>query len=134
MNRRQFLQALAAAPAAGFALDAPAALAQAGSDALYDVPRFGNVHLLHFTDCHAQLLPTYFREPNVNLGVGDAVGRPPYLVGEALLKHFGIAPGSPGAYAFTYLDFAAAARTYGKLGGFASSICPSSSAWQAIPG
>jgi S-sulfosulfanyl-L-cysteine sulfohydrolase len=85
----------------------------------YDLPRFGNVHLLHFTDCHAQLMPTWFREPNVNLGIADANGRPPHLVGEALLKHFGIKPGTPDAHAFTYLDFEKAARTYGKVGGFA---------------
>jgi sulfur-oxidizing protein SoxB len=86
---------------------------------MYDVAPFGNVSLLHFTDCHAQLLPIYFREPNVNLGFGSFAGRPPHLVGEALLKHFGIRPGTIDAHAFTYLDFAAAAKTYGKLGGFA---------------
>jgi sulfur-oxidizing protein SoxB len=83
------------------------------------VPRFGNVHLLHFTDCHGQLLPTYFREPNVNLGLGDAAGRPPHLVSEAFLRYFGIAPGTRDAHAFTSRDFIAAARTYGKVGGFA---------------
>jgi sulfur-oxidizing protein SoxB len=85
----------------------------------YDIARFGNVSVLHFTDCHAQLLPTYFREPSVNLGLGEAMGRPPHLVGESLLKHFGIPAGSREAHAFTYLDFAAAAKTYGTLGGFA---------------
>src|SRR5512141_2839909 len=85
----------------------------------YDLPRFGNVHVLHFTDCHAQLLPIYFREPNVNLGVAGMAGRPPHLVGDALLRHFGIRPGTAEAYAFTHLDFERAARTYGKVGGFA---------------
>jgi len=117
MNRREFLHLLATAAAGGFALDAR--LAQAQGEKLYDLPRFGNVHLLHFTDCHAQLLPTYFREPNVNLGVAEAAGRPPHLVGEALLRRFGIRPGSAEAHAFTYLDFEAAARTFGKIGGFA---------------
>jgi len=86
---------------------------------MYELPRFGNVHFLHFTDCHAQLLPIYFREPSVNLGVGAAFGQPPHLVGEQLLKHFNIARGTPQAHAFTYLDFVQAARTYGKVGGFA---------------
>ncbi len=86
---------------------------------LYDVPRFGNVHLLHFTDCHAQLMPLWFREPNVNLGVAGMAGRPPHLVGAALLRHFGINTGTAEAHAFTYLDFEQAARTYGKVGGFA---------------
>ena len=109
---------LAAASAAGLALDAPAA-ATRNADAFYRLPRFGNVHLLHFTDCHAQLLPTYYREPSVNLGVGEAAGRPPHLVGEALLRRFGIKRGSREAHAFTSLDFVHAARTYGKVGGFA---------------
>ncbi|HXV08300.1 MAG TPA: thiosulfohydrolase SoxB, partial [Burkholderiales bacterium] len=118
MNRRDFLQLLAAGAAAGLVLDRREALAGEGG-ALYDVPRFGNVSLLHFTDCHAQLNPIHFREPSVNLGVGAAAGKPPHLVGEALLAHFGIAPGSPQAHAFTCLDFAQAAQTYGKVGGFA---------------
>ena len=119
MNRREFLHVLAAASAAGLALDARAAQAQAGNDGYYAVPRFGNVHLLHFTDCHGQLLPAYFREPSVNLGLGAAAGRPPHLVGDALLKQFRVAPGSREAYAFTHLDFSEAAKTFGKVGGFA---------------
>ena len=90
-----------------------------GAERIYDLPRFGNLHFLHFTDCHAQLLPILFREPNVNLGVASMRGRPPHLVGGALLRHFGIRPGTPEAYAFTYLDFEQAAKTYGKVGGFA---------------
>jgi sulfur-oxidizing protein SoxB len=120
MNRRDFLQLLAAGAAAGLPLESGRALAQgAGGAAFYDVPRFGNVSLLHFTDCHAQLVPSYYREPNVNLGVGAARGRPPHLVGEALLRHFGIPSGSRDAHAFTYLDYTAAAKTYGAVGGFA---------------
>src|ERR1039457_2803518 len=90
-----------------------------GAERIYDLPRFGNLHFLHFTDCHAQLLPILFREPNENLGVASMRGRPPHLVGGALLRHFGIRPGTPEAYAFTYLDFEQAAKTYGKVGGFA---------------
>jgi S-sulfosulfanyl-L-cysteine sulfohydrolase len=120
MNRRDFLQVLAAASAAGFALDGKTTFAQAAAaEKAYDVPPFGNVHLLHFTDCHAQLRPAYFREPSVNLGLGGDEGQPPHLVGEALLRHFNIPRGTRDAHAFTYLDFAAAARTYGKVGGFA---------------
>ena len=119
MNRREFLELLAAAAAAGLPLDARQALGQASADALYHVPRFGNVSLLHITDTHAQLLPIYFREPSANIGVGDAAGKPPHLVAEHLLKAFGVKPGSPEAYAFTCLDFERAARIYGKAGGFA---------------
>jgi sulfur-oxidizing protein SoxB len=119
MTRREFLQLLAAAAAAGLPLDQRRALAGDVSSALYDLPSYGNVGLLHLTDCHAQLLPLYYREPSVNLGVGPASGKPPHLVGEALLRRFGIPPGSAGAYACTFLDFERAARTYGKVGGFA---------------
>jgi len=119
MNRREFLQILAAASAAGFALDARPLLAAQGGEKLYDLPRFGNVHFLHFTDCHAQLLPIWFREPNVNLGIGAALGKTPHLVGERLLKAAGIRAGTHEAHAFTYLDFQRAAQTYGKVGGFA---------------
>jgi sulfur-oxidizing protein SoxB len=120
VNRREFLQALEAAAAAGLPVNAKAALDLSSGPAFYDgLERFGNVSLLHFTDCHAQLNPVRFREPSVNLGVGAAVGRPPHLVGEALLRHFGIRPGTREAHAFTYLDYEAAARTYGELGGFA---------------
>ncbi len=119
MHRREFLQILAAASAAGFALDRRELLAAEGNARLYELPRFGNVSLLHFTDCHAQLLPIYFREPQVNIGVGAAAGKPPHLVGEHLLKAFAIQPGTVDAHAFTYLDFEAAAKAYGKVGGFA---------------
>jgi len=120
MNRREFLNVLAAGAAAGFPLSPRHAFAQGNAAAaMYDVAPFGNVSLLHFTDCHAQLLPIYFREPSVNLGVGDFAGKPPHLVGEALLRHFGIKPGTIDAHAFTFLDFAAAAKVYGKVGGFA---------------
>ena len=119
MNRRDFLEALACAAASGLRLDDARAADGADPEALYDLPAFGNVGLLHFTDCHAQLLPVHFREPSVNLGVGGARGKPTHLVGEALLRHFGIRPGTRDAHAFTYLDFERAARAYGALGGFA---------------
>jgi len=119
MNRREFLQVLATASAGGMALHGNFAQAASAAGQMYELPRFGNVSLLHFTDCHAQLMPIHFREPDVNLGIGDMMGRPPHLVGEKLLKQFGIAPGSAQAHAFTYLDFSQAAKTYGKVGGFA---------------
>src|SRR5688500_211016 len=101
MDRRSFLEALAVAAASCLPLASRSALAQDGG-AFYDLPRFGNVSLLHMTDCHAQLLPVHFREPNVNLGVAEARGRPPHLVGEHLLKAYGIKPGTREAHAFTY--------------------------------
>ena len=120
LSKRDFLQVLGAASAAGLGLaryaDADAATAQQG---LYDLPRFGNVSLLHMTDCHAQLMPIHFREPSVNIGVGAMQGQLPHLVGESLLKAAGLRPGSEQAFAFTSIDFDSAARRYGKVGGFA---------------
>src|SRR5690606_16840743 len=104
LSRREFMQLLAAASAAGMALDHRDALAATpgAAERLSEVPAFGNVNLLHCTDCHAQLLPIRFREPSVNLGVAEALGRPPHLVGDRLLKHFQIAPGSAQAHAFSH--------------------------------
>jgi len=120
LSKREFLQVLASAGAAGMALGRHAqADAQAAQQALYELPRFGNVSLLHFTDCHAQLKPIWFREPSVNLGLGSMNGQLPHLVGERLLKAAGIPAGTPQAHAFTMLDFETAARRYGRVGGFA---------------
>lgn len=119
LNRRDFLQALAIASAGGLSLQSNFVNAQSTAQKYYDLPKFGNVHFLHFTDCHAQLLPIYFREPNVNLGIGAQEGKTPHLVGEYFLKANGIPAGTRDAHAFTYLDYVAAAQNYGKMGGFA---------------
>ena len=120
ISRREFVRLLGMASAAGMALgkyaDADAAQAQNG---LYDFPKFGQVSLLHMTDCHAQLMPIHFREPSVNLGIGEMRGRTPHLVGEHLLKQAGIKAGTAQAHAFTSLNFETAAKQYGKIGGFA---------------
>jgi sulfur-oxidizing protein SoxB len=120
ISKRDFLQVLGAASAAGMGLarwaEADAATASQG---LYDIPPFGNVSLLHMTDCHAQLLPVRFREPSVNLGLGTMQGQWPHLVGEALLRRAGLRPGTELAHAYTCLDFETAARRYGRVGGFA---------------
>ena len=109
MQRREFLQLLALAAAAGAALRPRTSDAQAAAE-LYDVPRFGNVSFLHLTDTHAQLMPVYFREPNINLN---------HAVGEHALKRFGLKRGSALAHACTHLEFEQLARRYGKVGGFA---------------
>src|SRR5437016_5992097 len=127
MDRREFLNLLAVAAAAGTVARAGDAQAADPAASLYDFKKFGNVHLLHYTDCHAQLMPIHFREPNVNIGIADAAGKPPHLVGEALLNYFKMNPRMAGAgypadlarniaHAYTYLDFAQAAITYGKTG------------------
>ncbi len=113
------MQIMAAASASGLPLRATANQAENGDSAFYDLKRYGNVHLLHMTDCHAQLLPIHYREPSVNLGLGDQRGHLPHLVGEALLKAARIPRGSAMAHAFTHLDFERAAYRFGKVGGFA---------------
>ena len=98
------------------AAEAPATDPLAG---FYDLPMQGNARILHITDVHGQLKPVYFREPNVNLGVGDAYGRPPHIVGKGLLEYMGLSENTLESYAYTYLNFDAAARQYGRTGGFA---------------
>jgi len=117
MRRREVLKLFTAAALTGVLPHGVARAAEA--DDLYGIGRFGNARVLHMTDTHAQLAPVHFREPSVNLGIRSMAGRPPHLVGGAFLKYFDIAPKSPQAHAFTYLDFAEAAHRYGKLGGFA---------------
>ncbi len=118
ISRREFVRLMGLAGAAGLVPGSSFAAARKPSD-LYEVPKFGNVTLMHITDTHAQLNPVYFREPNVNLGIGSALGQAPHLVGDKLLKHFDIAPGSIEAHAFTYLNFDKATSEYGRVGGFA---------------
>jgi S-sulfosulfanyl-L-cysteine sulfohydrolase len=116
IRRRDFLKVTAAALAA----PAVVRLAHAADTAsLYDLDRFGNARILHMTDTHAQLRPVYFREPSVNLGVGEMWGNPPHLVGRAFLDRYGIHADSADAYAFTSVDFEKAAPRFGRLGGFA---------------
>ncbi|WP_246345125.1 hypothetical protein [endosymbiont of Lamellibrachia barhami] len=118
ISRREFLHLMGLAGAAGMMPGSIFAATRQPAD-LYEVPKFGNVSLLHFTDTHAQLNPIYFREPNVNLGLGYAFNKAPHLVGDKLLNHFGIAPNGIESHAFSYLNFNAASAKYGKIGGFA---------------
>ena len=114
MHRREFISMLGAASAAGLTGGCAASPSR-----LYDAPLSGNARILHITDCHAQLQPIYFREPSVNLGYADAYGRPPHLVGQALLDYYGDSLSGWERHALTCLDFEQAAREYGRVGGFA---------------
>jgi S-sulfosulfanyl-L-cysteine sulfohydrolase len=116
IRRRHFLQLAGAAALSG---SLPRLARTADSAGIYDLEQFGNARILHMTDTHAQLLPVYFREPSVNIGIGAMAGKPPHLVGRAFLDRFGVAPDSADAYAFTFLDFEKSAARFGKLGGFA---------------
>jgi len=115
IRRRDFLKV---AGAAALADVMPRVARSADSAGVYDLERFGNARILHMTDTHAQLLPVYFREPSVNLGIGAMQGRPPHFVGRAFLDRFAIKPDGADAYAFTFLDFEKSAGRFGKLGGF----------------
>ena len=115
IRRRDFLKLTGVAALAG-SLPGSARSADGG---VYDLERFGNARILHITDTHAQLLPGYFREPSVNLGIGAMAGQPPHRVGRAFLERYGIKAESADAYAFTSLDFEKSAARFGKLGGYA---------------
>ncbi|MDK8871820.1 MULTISPECIES: thiosulfohydrolase SoxB [Paracoccus] len=122
ITRREFFQAAMAASAlvgaSGFGTWSRVAAQQAlTQDQLLQFDDFGNVTLIHVTDIHAQLKPIYFREPEINIGVGDAKGQVPHVTGTAFQQMFGIAPGSADAYALSYPDFEALARGYGRMGG-----------------
>ena len=122
ISRRDFLQVSMAASAlygsSGFGNWARLAAQQAlTQDDLLKFDTFGNVSLIHITDIHAQLKPIYFREPEINLGVGAAKGQMPHVTGADFRKAYGIEDGSPSAYALTYNDFSALAQTYGRVGG-----------------
>lgn len=122
ISRREFLMATAALSAvagSGLVGSWPRAAAQQRitEGDLLDFQSFGNVTLVHITDIHAQMVPIYFREPSVNLGVGAVAGLPPHVTGADFLKLYNIEPQSPQAYALTYEDFSALAQSYGKMGG-----------------
>jgi sulfur-oxidizing protein SoxB len=117
LGRRELLQLGVAAGAAGLGVRRTLAQQRLTLDDLLRFAPVGQVTLLHFADIHAQLRPLSYREPSTNIGVGEAAGLPPHLVGRHLLETFGIAPASPEAHALTSVDFEALARSYGRIGG-----------------
>ncbi|MBI1848294.1 MAG: thiosulfohydrolase SoxB [Candidatus Rokubacteria bacterium] len=117
VSRRDLLKVAAVAAGAGIM---PRALERAdAAERLLEMEPLGNVTLLHLTDPHASLVPVYYREPDTLIGVGAERGRPPYLTGEALLRHHQIRRGSLEAYACSSVDFATLAARFGRLGGYA---------------
>jgi len=125
IDRRKFMKLVGTGAAASTLpailplTTANAEKSQSSPKNFYDLPLKGNVRILHITDVHGQLQPVFFREPNVNLGVGDAYGRPPHVVGKKLLNWMDLKTDTPEAYAYTYLNFDNVAKIYGKTGGFA---------------
>ncbi|WP_193171824.1 thiosulfohydrolase SoxB [Nisaea nitritireducens] len=123
LSRRDFLQTSFAASAivglSGFGNWAQLAAQQRlTQNQLLDFETTGNVTLVHLTDCHAQLMPVWFREPSINIGVGESAGLPPHISGKKFLDTYGLKAGTPEAYALTSEDFVALAREYGQIGGF----------------
>lgn len=122
ISRRDFLQATAAASALtiGSGLGSLGQVAAQQRLTQADITRFdplGTVTILYVADTHAQLMPLYFREPSVNLGVGADRGLPPHLTDAEFRKYFNVATGSADAYALTADDFVSLARNYGRMGG-----------------
>ncbi len=121
-SRREFLMAATATSAllgSGMAGSWSRLMAQQAltEDQLLGMDPKGKLTLVHITDIHAQLKPIYFREPSINLGIGDVNGKPPHVTGADFLKLYNIEAGSPDAYALTSEDFVSLARSYGKMGG-----------------
>ena len=122
VSRRDFLQVGMATTAiygaSGFGnFSKLAAQQKLTQDDLLKFDTYGNVSLIHITDIHGQLKPIYFREPEINLGVGDATGQVPHITGAQFRNMYGINDGSPSHYALTHNDFSALAKEYGRLGG-----------------
>ena len=122
ISRRQFLQASAAASVIASSsgigpLGQAAAQQRLGQNEILKFDSLGSVTILHVTDLHAQLMPLYFREPSINLGVGEVRGLPPHLTDKEFRAHFNVAAGSADAYALTSDDFISLAKNYGRMGG-----------------
>ena len=120
ISRRDFLQTSMAAAAlyggSGFGnlgrLAAQQALTQ---NKLLEFDSLGNVSLIHVTDIHEQMKPIFFREPEINIGVGGNRGQVPHVTGADFRKLYGIHDGSASAYALTYDDFSSLAKGYGRV-------------------
>lgn len=131
LSRREFLQLMIAASVAGLwtprnsnaasgNVHTPSLFNGSNPSEAYKVPTFGNVSFLHITDCHAQLMPVYYREPDIHIGIGNLMENElPHLVGKHLLDYLKIHPRTHSAHALTFLDFPELAVKFGKTGGFA---------------
>ncbi|KAF0097346.1 MAG: soxB [Rhodospirillaceae bacterium] len=117
LGRRELLQVAAATAALAGARPGSAQAARPSQDDLLSFKGVGQLTLLHFTDLHAQLVPLYFREPSANVGVGEARGLPPHIVGERLLEAFKLGRGTYDAYALAAADFPELAKSFGRVGG-----------------
>ena len=113
MNRREFLQIMIAAYIAGFKDSS-----YADNTINYANPFTSDLRLLHITDTHAQLHPSFFREPNINLGTGINRNKPPHIVGKKFLDYYSL-DGDFNTYLYTYINFNSLSQKFGKFGGYA---------------
>ena len=120
LSRREFLEVLAVAAASGLPLAAPARAGAQPETRSTTCRASATSSLLHFTDCHAQLLPVHFREPSVEhrRRARGRAGRRTWSA-KRCSSISASRPARREAHAFTHLDFERAAQAYGKVGGFA---------------
>ena len=120
MNRREFFYMMAVLGAAPLFANSHMRLSPNGKiEDYYKLKPFGNARILHMTDSHAQLMPVYFREPSVNIGLYENEGKPPHIVGEKFLDYYKIKGNKYLTYAMTCVNFVDNAKAIGRVGGFA---------------
>ncbi len=119
-TRRELLQVIAATGALLASAGKSRSQTASGNLTQDDLLQFrakGQVTLLHMTDCHAQLLPIYFREPTMNIGVEVSSGSAPHITDRRITMPASIAPGSYRAYSLSGANHEILARAWGKVGG-----------------
>jgi len=120
LGRREFMYMIAALGASPIYANSHMRLSPNGNiKDYYKLKPFGNVRILHMTDSHAQLMPVYFREPSVNIGLYQNKNVPPHIVGKYFLDYYHIKDNDRLTYALTCVDFEKHARAIGRVGGFA---------------
>ncbi len=121
LGRREFMYMMAALGSTPIFANSHMRLSpEKGLKDYYKLKPFGNARILHMTDTHAQLMPVYFREPSVNIGLFGNKNVPPHVVGKHFLDYFHIKNNDRLTYAFTCVDFEKHARAIGRVGGFAN--------------
>ncbi len=120
LGRREFMYMMAALGSTPIFANSHMRLSpEGGIKDYYKLKPFGNARILHMTDSHAQLMPVYFREPSVNIGLFGNKNVPPHIVGKYFLDYYHIKNNDRLTYAFTCVDFEKHAKAIGRVGGFA---------------
>jgi len=120
MGRREFIYLMASLSATPIFANSHTRLSPTGKlEDYYKLKPFGDVRILHMTDSHAQLMPVFFREPSVNIGLFGNKNVPPHIVGQHFLDYYGISKNDRLTYAFSCVNFEKNAKVMGRMGGFA---------------